>query len=483
MTLVLLSRIQRASFSPPCVLFRRWYAVVHPPKEEKKPHLEHTAKRRAGLIDVEPVKGTRDFAPEDMRVRNWLFDQFRTVSHSFAFHEYDAPILESEELYTRKGGEEITEQVYNFTDKAGRAIALRPEMTPSLARIVLKMGTRLAMPLKWFSIPQCWRFEQTVKGRKREHYQWNMDIIGVPNVLGEVELLATIVEFCKLVGLTKDDVGIRISNRKLLQTLLERMGVTGDQFTSACVAIDKFDKLPKSEFYAELSKLGIAGAQIERLFTFLDAKDLDSIAEMVGREDKGVQELVELFGVCKSYGFGEWIEFDPKIVRGLAYYTGVVFEAFAKTGTMNRAICGGGRYDKLFDTYGATAKESHPACGFGFGDCVILEILKEKNLIPKSVSELTWIQDVVTVQNPTMMHAAVEVAQKLRRAGRSVDLILNNKNLGWSFSYADKIGANRVVLIKEETWKEGKVTVKYMRETNADKKEVLANVDNLVNIS
>ena len=191
------------------------------------------------------VRGTRDFYPEDMRVRNWLFDQFREAARSHGFEEYDAPVLEHEDLYTRKQGEEITQQLYGFEDKGGRRLALRPEMTPSLVRMLLQKGGALPLPVRWFSIPQCWRYERMTRGRKREHYQWNMDIFGVEGATAEAELLAAVTTFLGRLGLGPDDVGIKVSSRKVLQGVLGQLGVTDDRFEAVCVLVDKLEEKMK----------------------------------------------------------------------------------------------------------------------------------------------------------------------------------------------------------------------------------------------
>lgn len=196
-------------------------------------------------LDTNPPKGTRDFYPEDMRLQTWLFTQWREVAKTYGFSEYDAPVLESESLYTRKAGEEVTEQLYNFVDKGERAVALRPEMTPSLARMVMAKKGGLSMPLKWFSIPQCWRYERMTRGRRREHYQWNMDIWGVDGVETEAELLSAMVNFFERVGLTSEDVGIKVNSRLVIGEVLTELGIPEEKFAATCVLVDKLEKVRK----------------------------------------------------------------------------------------------------------------------------------------------------------------------------------------------------------------------------------------------
>ena len=295
------------------------------------------------------VRGTRDFYPEDMRLRNWLFDNFTIASLSHGFEEYDAPVLEHEELYTRKQGEEITKQLYNFQDKGNRNVSLRPEMTPSLARMVMAKAGSLPMPIKWFSIPQCWRYERTQRGRGREHYQWNIDIWGTTEISADAELISVLVTFFEEVGLTSGDIVIKISSRKVLEEVLGNLGVKGNQFAQTCIIVDKMDKLPSEVIEKQLSELGHSSEVVSSIQSVLGIKDMESLKKSLKGKSVAVSELNTLFDLIDSYGMSEWVEFDASIVRGLAYYTGSVFEAQDREGKF-RAICGGGRYDNLLST-------------------------------------------------------------------------------------------------------------------------------------
>ena len=291
------------------------------------------------------VRGTRDFYPEDMRLRNWLFERFHAAARSHGFEEYDAPVLESEELYTRKAGEDIVGQLYNFEDKGGRKVALRPEMTPSLARMVMTRAGALALPIKWYSIPQCWRYERTQRGRGREHYQWNVDIWGMEGVEADAELLSVLVHFFNSVGLGSDDLVIRISSRKVLEEVLGSLGIEGETFAQTCVTVDKMNKLPAHVIEAQLGDLGLSSDAISTIRSVLAITDLASLESALASNSEAVVELQSLFALCDSYGISDWVSFDASVVRGLAYYTGPVFEAHDRAGIL-RAICGGGRYDK-----------------------------------------------------------------------------------------------------------------------------------------
>ena len=399
------------------------------------------------------VRGTRDFYPEDMRLRNWLFDNFTNASLLHGFEEYDAPVLEYEELYTRKQGEEITQQLYSFQDKGNRKVALRPEMTPSLARMVMARAGGLPMPIKWFSIPQCWRYERTQRGRGREHYQWNVDIWGTTEISADAELISVLVTFFEGIGLTAKDIVIRVSSRKVLEEVLGSLGLEGDIFAQTCIIVDKMDKLSSDVIEDQLSDLGHDSKVVTTIQAVLGIKDMNSLQKALKDESVAVSELNLLFDAIDSYGISEWVEFDASIVRGLAYYTGSVFEAHDRTGDF-RAICGGGRYDKLLSTLGG---KDLPATGFGFGDMVIMELLAEKGLIPELVSD---IDDIVIPLNSDLRNAAVMVAASLRNSGRTVDLVLEDKKMKWAFKHAERIGAARLVLLAPDEWSRKMVKIK-----------------------
>ncbi len=399
------------------------------------------------------VRGTRDFYPEDMRLRNWLFDNFAYASLLHGFEEYDSPILEHEELYTRKQGEDIVKQLYNFEDKGSRKVSLRPEMTPSLARMVMSRAGVLPMPIKWFSIPQCWRYERTQKGRGREHYQWNVDVWGTNEISADAELFSVLVTFLESVGLTENDIVIRVSSRKVLEEVLGSLGIEGDSFAQTCVIVDKMDKLSSEVINEQLSDLGHSKEVISTIQSTLGINSLETLKNTLEKDSEALNELQTLFEAIESYGISDWVEFDGSIVRGLAYYTGCVFEVNDREGKF-RAICGGGRYDKLLSTLGG---KDLPATGFGFGDMVIMEVLAEKDLLPELLS---GVEDVVIPLSPDLRNVAVKVASALRSSDRLVDLVLDDKKMKWAFKHAERIGATRIVLVGKEEWSRQKVKIK-----------------------
>jgi histidyl-tRNA synthetase len=406
------------------------------------------------VLDLDPPRGTRDFAPPDMRLRNWLFGHWRRVAADYAFSEYDAPVLEQEALYVRKAGEEVTQQLYNFVDKGGRRVALRPEMTPSLARLVLKQKNGLSLPLKWFAIPQCWRYERMTRGRRREHYQWNMDVWGVAGVTAEAELLKAMVSFFERVGLTSKDVGIKVNSRVLIGEILTRLNVPADKFAATCVLIDKLEKMPVEALEKDLCELGLDPAGVQDLLALLQNKSIESLQAAIGADSVGLQDLKKFLELCKAYNIADWIVLDASVVRGLAYYTGIVFEAFDRQGKL-RAIAGGGRYDKLLETFGG---EPTPAVGFGFGDAVIVEMLQDKGLLPDtSKSEMDV---VVCSMSSDLYGVALQVASSIREGGQQVDMVLEDKKLKWVFKHANRLGAKYCVVVGADEYAKGGVAVK-----------------------
>jgi len=453
-------------------------------KKDAKKDVKKDAK--SVVVDLEPCSGTRDFFPEDMRQQQWLFSKFRNIASQYGFQEYDAPVLEQEELYKRKAGEEIVQQMYNFVDKEGNKVTLRPEMTPTLARMVLSLmraetgDIAALLPLKWFSVPQCWRFETTQRGRKREHYQWNMDIVGVNGISAEVELLSAICSFFESVGITSEDVMIKVNSRKVLGAVLKGAGVPDDSFSETCVIIDKLDKKTQEEVLSELTNnVGLSMEVAKKIVAATGSKTLDEFAQVAGVGDSPeVQELRRLFELAVDYGYGDWLKFDASVVRGLAYYTGVVFEGFDRRGTL-RAICGGGRYDGLLQLYGS--KKQVPCVGFGFGDCVIVELLKERGVLPTFPPSVEF---VVAAFDASMMGPAYRVARALRQAGKTVDVYPEiTKKVGKAFNYADRSGASKVAFVAPDEWAKGQVRFKDLRQTIEEEKQKdvpfadLANVD------
>jgi len=327
-------------------------------------------------------------------------------------------------------------------------------MTPSLARMI--MSTKPALPLKYFSLPQCFRYERMTRGRRREHYQWNCDIWGIKGIEAEVELINMIVTFFESVGLSENDVGIKVNSRGIVKDLLEGLGVREEVFAETCVLIDKLEKVPVEALKRDLEELGINENQITSILDTLVHKDISKISEIIGPDSAAVQEITQLFSICETLGIEKYLEFDASVIRGLSYYTGIVFEAFDREGNL-RAIAGGGRYDKLLESFGG---ESIPAVGFGFGDAVIVELLKDKGLLPDfdkgSVDFCVFSIDTGGTSS------AMKLGNELRTKGFSVDVVLEEKKMKWAFKHADRIGAERVVIVGGEEGARGEVKVKNM---------------------
>ena len=411
---------------------------------------------------LQPPRGTRDFYPEDLRRREWLFGHFRAVARRFGFEEVDAPILEHEVLFTRKAGEEILEQLYHF-ELHGRRLALRPEMTPSIARMVIAKAGSLRLPLRWFSVTQNWRYERMTRGRKREHYQWNMDVWGEPGVAAEAELIAAVFELVDAVGLARQAVKLRISSRALLEETLRATSLRDrpEVFPALCVAIDKFEKIGKDAVCELLTdpdgSVGLSEADANFVVSWLGLRKLEDAAEQVAPDSSACAELRRLFDLLDAYGLADRVVFDASIVRGLAYYTGIVFEAFDADRSL-RALCGGGRYDRLLESLGGPAI---PAVGFGFGDVVIMELLSDKKLLPECPRRL---DAVVFAFGEAERPAAIRIATALRRERNwSVELVLGASRLKRVLADGDRAGARFAYLIGPEEMARGEVLVRDLR--------------------
>lgn len=397
-------------------------------------------------IELEPVKGTRDFYPEDMRHRTWLFGHMRAVARAFGYEEYDACVLEHADLYIRKAGDEITRQLYDFHDKGERHLSLRPELTPSLARMVMARGAALALPLRWFAIPQCFRYEETQRGRKREHFQWNMDAVGLASVAAEAELMAAQAELCRRVGLRLDpgaepEVIWRVSNRQVLGHFLAGMGIAGDQFAQVCVCIDKRGKVDDAGILAELAKVGVDGERGGRILALLDVRGLDQLAEVIPADNPGLIQLRELMDLAASWDIAHLLRIDLSVIRGLSYYTGTVWEVFAQAGTFRRAIAGGGRYDRLCEQLGGTPV---PMVGFGFGDIPISEVLAELGRLPALPR---GIDDIVYPMGAKQFAVANRIAASLRAAGRTVAVDYSLRRFKHVVQRAEDDGASRLLIL------------------------------------
>ena len=408
--------------------------------------------------NLKAPRGTRDFYPDEYRQREWLFDCFRRVAHRFAFEEVDAPMLEDAELFIRKAGEEIVDQLYHF-ETHGHHLALRPEMTPSIARLVMARAEALRMPLRWFTITQNWRYERMQRGRKREHFQWNMDIWGEPGVAAEAELIGALFSAVDEMGLPRGTVRVRLNSRALLEESL-RGGVLRDlpeTFEPLCIVIDKLEKIGPEAVLEQLTSreagIGLSEAAAEGVLAMLGAKHLDEAAAHVADDSEALADLRRLFELLDAYGVGDHVIFDASVVRGLAYYTGIVFEAFDAAGQL-RSICGGGRYDRLSETLGGKAI---PAVGFGFGDMVIAELLRDQKRMPEIPRR---VDDFVFAFEDAQREKAIRLASRLRSGDRRVELAFEGGRLKRALADANRIGAQRIWMLGPDEADRGIVRVR-----------------------
>ncbi|MBO6121579.1 MAG: histidine--tRNA ligase [Kiritimatiellae bacterium] len=396
----------------------------------------------AEKISFEPPRGMRDFYPEDMAWRSRVFDAFRAAGEAAGFRQYDACVVESYELLARKAGEEVGEQIYHFFDKSERHLALRAEMTPTLARMVAQRQKELPFPLKWTTIAQCFRYERMTKGRKREHYQWNLDIIGEDSVLAEAEVIGAACDALRRMGLSPADFKVHVSSRKFLGELLAKSGIAADRHAQVFLALDKRGKMPDAEIAAMLKDGGLSDAENEATFAIMETKDYSACPE-----------LVELFRLAEIAGFADCLEFDISVIRGLSYYTGVVFECFDTKGEF-RAIFGGGRYDNLLTTIGG---EPTSAVGLGFGDVVVTELLKAR-LGEDAAAARKGV--AIGFMFPEQRDAAVALAARLRKSGECVDLALRSQKPKKFFSHAAESGAAKAVFLGPDDVEKGVARMK-----------------------
>ena len=406
------------------------------------------------MIDLQPVKGTRDFFPEEMRLRNWLFEIWRRTSVQSGFEEYDTCVLEHEDLYIRKAGDEISKQLFSFEDKSGRRLSLRPEMTPSLARLILQHNKSLSFPIKWFSMPQCFRYERMTKGRRREHFQWNADIIGQPHILAEAEILMLLISACESMGLTKKEFKVFINDRRILNAILTQINVPEDLHSTVMVILDKRDKISSEALVAMLEDTGMSAKQVGQLNEYLSNTDLKDLEENLS-DTTGVEQLHSLMNMMDTAGCSGYLKFDISIVRGLSYYTGAVFEVNSPE-KKHRAICGGGRYDSLLSAFGG---ETVPAVGFGFGDVVVLDVLKELGRFPELPRKLDY---TIIPFASEQVGIALKIAAELRIRGSVVDCNFSMKKMKKTMRQANESGAAKAILLFPEELAEDKVVIRDM---------------------
>jgi histidyl-tRNA synthetase len=405
------------------------------------------------------LPGFRDFLPEDLAVRSHIMRTWRQVAHRYGFQEYDGPPLEPTDLYIEKSGPEIVQQLYNFTDKGGREITLRPEMTPTLARMVGARAGGMRKPIKWFSIPQLFRYERAQRGRLREHFQLNLDIVGEADVAADAELLAAAIDMLRAFGLTEADFVARVSDRRLLRALLLHAQVPEDRLTLVYNIVDKLEREPRERIAERLANdAGLGPAVVSEVLSIFLHRDFDAVRDAYGGTaglGEEIHRVHELFGLLREMGLDSFVRFDLSVVRGLAYYTGVVFELFDARGEL-RAIAGGGRYDQLLNQI---AGVDMPALGFGMGDVVLRELLADRGLLPERSDVVEYYVVAVT---PEQRPDLLRLVHRLRDAGHAVDYGLRHQGVGKQLKAAAAIGARKAVILGPDELAEGVALVRAM---------------------
>lgn len=403
-----------------------------------------------------PYKGTNDTYPQDMFVRNYIFNTWRNVAKRFGYEEYDTPLLEDANLYRVKSGEELANtQLYNFVDKGGREIALRPELTPSVARMIAAKVNELTLPLRWFNIGRFYRYEKPQRGRRREFFQLNIDLFGVPTVEAELEIIQYVMTVMDEFKAPKDTYELRINNRYLLEYLFEDiLDLDEEKRPQVGRAIDNYTKMEAEEFEAYLKELDLSEKQTSLVLDFL-TWDLDTLKQFKDLS-KGAAQLLELFSRSQEIGI-ENIRFEPSVMRGLQYYTGTVIEMFDIGSKDNpRALFGGGRYDDLLSIF---EKDKLPAFGLGWGDVTMSDYLKTYNLIPETKTET---EVFVTLMDPSLFTQTNKVVQTLREEGIKTEMQLTNTKLGNQLKYANKKNIPWVIVLGEDELKKGILKLKDM---------------------
>lgn len=408
-------------------------------------------------LSSQPYKGTRDFYPEEMSVRRQVFDRFREIARKFAFSEYDGPLLESFELYAAKSGEElVNQQLYSFMDRGERKVAIRPEMTPTLARMVAAKLGELQPPLKWFSIPNLYRYERPQKGRLREHWQLNVDILGGDSQLADIEILEFAAGVFDAFG-CGDKIRVRINHRAWVNYYFrEVLGLDAEKALKLSKILDAKEKMSDEAYKTSISELGISGES----FNLLENYTKNSLQEM--QKLYPSSPIAELSKVLERLGRPELFDYDPIIMRGLDYYTGIVFEGFDRSGNNRRAIFGGGRYDNLIGLFG---KQELSGIGFGMGDVVLMDFLSDSGLLPNPNNKCDFF---VSLPSEDFWKEASEFTKVLRKRNFSVQMSLKSGNFKQQLKAADRSGASFSLLFGEDEWKNKKVIVRNMKTSSQE---------------
>ncbi len=395
---------------------------------------------------IQAVKGTREFYPEQMALRNFIYEKVRAASQAFGYQEWDAPFIETIDLYAAKSGEELVKkQSFTFEDRGGDFVTLRPELTPSLARMIAAKQNELTYPVRWWSFGPFWRYEQPQKGRSREFFQWNIDMLGVNSPEADAELIAIGATFLRSVGLDPQRAVIYVNNRRLMDSQFDALGIIAEKRLDVSNLVDRRTKMEPAKWDTYALELG------------LNQKQLDGLKEILGNFElwKKSDELVRLFAALEALGVKEYVKFDPNIMRGLLYYTGTVFEAFETSGSVKRAILGGGRYDNLLADVGG---QPLSGVGFAMGDMVAGIILQEAALLPEFAPCPASV--LVTVFDESMWMKSFELTAELRKAGLNVMVFPEPAKLQKQFKFADKMKIKLALTIGPDEVANDQVAIK-----------------------
>lgn len=395
---------------------------------------------------IQAVKGTREFYPEQMALRNFIYNKIRSAAQAFGYQEWDAPFIETIDLYAAKSGEELVKkQSFTFEDRGGDFVTLRPELTPSLARMIAAKQGELTFPVRWWSFGPFWRYEQPQKGRTREFFQWNVDMLGVNSPEADAELIAVGATFLRSVGLSPERALIYVNNRRLMDSEFDALGIPAEKRLDVSNLVDRRTKMEPAKWDTYALDLGLNQAQLDGLKSILGNYELW----------KNSDELVRLFATLEALGVKEYVKFDPNIMRGLLYYTGTVFEAFDTSGSLKRAIFGGGRYDNLLADVGG---QPLSGVGFAMGDVVIGIILQEAGLAPEFIPSPAQV--LVTVFDEKLWMQSFELAAELRAAGLNVMVSPEPTKLPKQFKFADKMKMKIALVLGPDEVEKGLVVVK-----------------------
>lgn len=395
---------------------------------------------------IQTVKGTREFYPEQMALRNFIYEKVRAASRAFGYQEYDGPFIETIDLYAAKSGEELVKkQSFTFEDRGGDLVTLRPELTPSLARMIAAKQGELTFPVRWWSFGPFWRYEQPQKGRTREFFQWNIDMLGVNSPEADAELIAVAATFLRSINLDPTQATIFVNNRRLMETEFDKLGIAPEKRLDVSNMVDRRSKMELAKWDTYVLDSGLSQAQLDGLKSVLGNMELWKQSE----------ELTRLFSALEALGVSDYVQYDPNIMRGLLYYTGTVFEAFETSGSLKRAILGGGRYDNLLADVGG---QPLSGVGFAMGDVVMGIILQEKGLVPEFVP--TPASVLVTVFDESLWMKSLELTTQLRSVGVSVMSYPEPTKLPKQFKFADKMKMKIALVLGPEEVEKGLVVVK-----------------------